>query len=135
MEQNVNSLQRFAEQGLEKLKDLKGYNNDASLIVACRNALYFYKAEAKKGPLMTDYFLKEEAFIKTKKQFDSKPSSKRTKQDIDQFNTAVNDINDALKTFNTTNKDLNKERGDTLDDWNKTYSRYMDTYMPKQQRQ
>ena len=83
MEQNVNSLQRFAEQGLEKLKDLKGYNNDASLIMACRNALYFYKAEAKKGPLMTDYFLKEEAFIKTKKQFDSKPSSKRTKQDID----------------------------------------------------
>jgi hypothetical protein len=135
MEQNINSLKRFAEQGLEKLKDLKGYNNDASLIVACRNALYFYKKEATKGPAMTDFFIKEEGFTKTKKQFDSKPSSKRTQQDVDQFNKAVNDINDALKGFNTTNNELNKERTSTLNDWNKTYSRYMDTYMPKQQRQ
>ena len=84
IEQNINSLQNFAEQGLEKLKDLKGYNNDGSLIVACRNILNFYKDEAKKGSAMTDFFLKEENFTKLKKQFDSKPGSKRTQQDIDQ---------------------------------------------------
>jgi hypothetical protein len=135
IEQNINSLQKFAEQGLEKLKELKGYNNDASLIAACRNALHFYKSEARKAAAMTDFFIKEEGFTKIKKQFDSKPSSKRTQQDVDQFNKAVNDINDALKNFNAINNDLNKERTSTLNDWNKTYSKYMDTYMPKQQRQ
>jgi hypothetical protein len=135
IEQNINSLQRFAEQGFEKLKDLKGYNNDGSLIVACRNALFFYKSEAEKGPAMTDYFIKEESFTKIKKQFETKPSSKRTQPDVDQFNKAVNDINEALKNFNATNNNLNKERTSMLNDWNKTYSKYMDEYMPKQQRQ
>ena len=63
IEQNINSLESFSEQGLEKLKGLKGYNNDASLIMACRNLLNFYKEEARKGSRMTDFFLKAENFI------------------------------------------------------------------------
>ena len=70
---------------------------------------------------------------KSNKLVNAKPSSKRTQQDVDQFNKTVNDINDALKIFNTTNNELNKERTSTLNDWNKTYSKYM--YMTKQQRQ
>ncbi|MEO7983162.1 MAG: hypothetical protein ABI688_03665, partial [Bacteroidota bacterium] len=45
IEQNLNSLQKFTEQGLEKLKDLKGYSNDATLIKAGRDALNFYQSE------------------------------------------------------------------------------------------
>ena len=134
IEQNINSLKKFAEEGLEKLKDLKGYNNDASLIAACRNALNFYKSEAKQGSVMTDYLLKEENFNKIKKQFEAKPSGKRTQQEVDNFNKAVNDINGALKNYNAVNADLNKQRTTILNDWNKTYSKYMDEYMPKQQR-
>ena len=52
LEQNINSLKKFSEDGLEKLKGLKGYQNDASLIAACRNALNFYKMEAGKGSLL-----------------------------------------------------------------------------------
>jgi len=70
-----------------------------------------------------------------KKQFDAKPAGKRTQQDVDNFNKAVNDINSALKTYNSVNADLNKQRSSMLNDWNKTYSKYMDEYMPKQQRQ
>ena len=135
IEQNINSLKKFAEEGLEKLKDLKGYKGDASLIAACRNALNFYRSEAGQGSTMTDYFLKEEDFNKMKKQFDAKPAGKRTQQDVDNFNKAVNDINSALKTYNSVNADLNKQRSSMLNDWNKTYSKYMDEYMPKQQRQ
>ena len=67
IEQNVNSLQSFSEQGLEKLKDMKGYNNDASLIIACRNLLNFYKDEAKKGFGYDRFFSESRKFCKTEK--------------------------------------------------------------------
>lgn len=134
VEQNINSLQNFAEEGLGKLKDMKGYNNDASLIIACRNLLNFYKEEAKKGAGLTDYFLKEESFMKMKKQFDSKPAAKRTQQDVDQFNKGVNDINAAGTAYNTLNKELNKQRTSTLDGWNKAVKKFMDDYIPVHQR-
>jgi hypothetical protein len=135
MEQDINALKKFAEEGLEKLKTAKGYEGDASLIVACRNMLNFYKSEALRSTALADYFLKEENFNKIKKQFDSKPSGKRTQQDIDEYNKAVNDINYARNNFNETNNSLNKERADGLNNWNKTYNNYLDDHMPKQARQ
>jgi hypothetical protein len=134
IEQNINSLQNFSEQGLEKLKELKGYNNDGSLIIACRNILNFYKDEAKKGSAMTDFFLKEENFTKLKKQFDSKPGSKRTQQDVDQFNKAVNDINSASNNFNAVNNELNKQRSKSLDGWNNAVKKYLDEHVPTQRK-
>ena len=134
IEQNLNSLQSFSEQGLEKLKELRGYNNDGSLIIACRNLLNFYKEESKKGTTMTDFYLKEENFAKLKKQFDSKPGSKRTQQDIDQFNKAVNDINTASNAYNAINNDLNKQRNNTLNGWNNAVKNFMDEYIPMQKR-
>jgi hypothetical protein len=133
IEQNLNSLESFADQGLEKLKDLKGYGGDASLIIACRNMLNFYKDEVKKGAAMTDYFLKEENFAKLKKQFDAK-GSKRTQQDIDQYNKGVNDMNAAGTTYNSTNNELNKQRTNSLNGWNNAVKKYMDAYIPTQQR-
>lgn len=135
IEQNLGTLNKFADEGLEKLKTMNGYKGDASLITACRNVLNFYKSEATRGAAYTDFYLKEENFQKIKKQFESKPSGKRTQQDIDQYNKAVNDMNAAVKTFNETNNALNKERNAALNDWNKTYNDYMDEYMPKQAKQ
>jgi len=131
VEQNLNSLQTFSEEGLEKLKELKAYNNDESLIVACRNILNFYLAEIKKMNSLTDYFLKEENFTKLKKKFDA---SKKTQKDVDEFNKAVNDINAAGKTYNETNAALNKERSSDLVDWDRSVKKYMDAYVPYQQR-
>jgi hypothetical protein len=134
IEQNINSLLNFSEQGIEKLKDIKGYNNDASLIIACRNLLTFYKDEAKKGSTLTDFLLKQENFMKLKKQFDSKPSSKRTQQDVDQFNKSVNEINASGSAYNSLNSDLNKQRSTNLNGWNNAVKKFMDTYIPTQQR-
>ncbi len=134
IEQNINSLQTFAEEGLEKLKDLKPYTGDASLVTACRNMLNFYKEEAKKSAAISDFVLKEENFNKIKKKFDSKPASSRTQQDVDEYNKAVNDMNAGVNSYNNTNNDLNRKRAQALDGWNNTVKRYMDTYVPQQKR-
>lgn len=132
IEQNLNSLQKFIEEGNQKLDTMKGYNNDASLIQAGKQALDYYKMEADKGSVISDFFLKQENFTKAKKLFDSKPAAKRTQQDVDQFNKAVNDINDAVNKYNALNTDLNKQRQKMLDNWNNTVKHYMDTYIPVQ---
>jgi hypothetical protein len=134
IEQNKNSLERFAIEGMAKLKEIKPFNNDPSMINACRQALAFYKIEATQMHMMTDFFLKEENFNKVKKNLETKPASKRTQQEIDQFNSAVKDFNDAVNSYNATNKDLNKQRSAALDEWNKTTKKYLDDYMPVQKK-
>ena len=131
IEQNINSLQKFSEQGLVTLKGMQGYNNDPILIDACAKTLEFFKQEADNGNAISDFFLKQENFEKLKKQFDK---SQRTQQDVDNYNKAVKDLNDALKQFNASNADMNKKRAVVIDDWNDAYKKYMDNYIPTQQR-
>ena len=49
--------------------------HDLELMLACRQALVFFKVEAGKMQVATDLLLKEESFDKIKKNFDSKSSS------------------------------------------------------------
>jgi hypothetical protein len=132
MEQSNSTLQKFAEEGLEKLKKIEGFNSDPSLVVACTELMNFYKMEAGKGSSLSEYFLKEENFAKLKKQFDAKPGSKRTQQDVDQYNKEVNELNDAMQVFNKTNNEMNKTRSSAINNWEKAYKKYMDNYMPTQ---
>lgn len=132
IEQNISSLKKFAEEGLEKLKSTDGYNNDPSLVVVCRDMMNFYKTEADKFSRITGYFLKEEHFMKLKKQFESKSKSQRTQQDVDQYNKAVNDINAEMQDYNNTHSELNKARTSALNNWEKVNKKYMDDYMPVQ---
>jgi hypothetical protein len=134
IEENKNSLKKFAEEGLKKLQSLKGYNNDPSIIVACREALQFYKTEADQTQVITDFVLKEENFNKAKKTFDSKPAAKRTKTEVDDYNKAVNDFNEAVNDYNKVNKQINKDREKILDNWNRLVKKYLDDYMPVQRK-
>jgi len=134
IEENKSSMKKFAEEGLKKLQGFKGYNNDPSIIVACREALQFYKREADQTEAVTDFLIKEDNFNKLKKSFDTKPASKRTQTDIDDFNKAVNDYNNAVNNFNNVNKQINKDREKILDNWNGTVKKYLDNYMPVQRK-
>jgi len=135
IEQNKSSLRKFAEEGITKLKTMKSFNNDPSLINACRDAMNFFKSETAKTRDITDFFLKDEAFTKLKKNFESKPAAKRTQQDIDQYNKGVNEINTAVNEFNSANKQLNKERQSAVNNWNNTVKNFLDEYMPVQRKQ
>jgi hypothetical protein len=135
LDQNINTLKKYSEEGMEKLKQMKGYNEDASLIAACHTALAFYKSESFKASTFTDFMVKEESFEKIKKLFESKPESKRTQKDVDEYNKAVNDMNTAVHTYNDVNQELNKERAEVLKQWNNTYDGYLSQYMPRQTKQ
>lgn len=131
IEQNKAALKAVAEEGLQKLQALTGYNNDGALMAACRQAMQFYKDEAGRMDFASDFLLLNETFEKTKKALESKPASQRTQKDIDEFNKGVNNINNAVNKYNNTNNAINRERQQVLDGWNNTVKRYLDNYMPK----
>jgi hypothetical protein len=72
IEQNKNSLAKYATDGLEKLKDLKAFQGDNSLLAACRNILNFYTKEAEKMSVVSDFFLAKERFETIKKEYEKK---------------------------------------------------------------
>ena len=130
MEQARSALSAYAVEGLKGLDTVKPYEGDPSLIASCRKALLFYqKAADKDVPKLTDFYVKQEEFDKLKKAFDAKGSS-RTKDDVDAYNKAVNDINAAAKGFNQTNQQVNNDRNATVNNWNDTEKKFNDEHTP-----
>jgi len=129
IEQARSSLVQYATEGLTALNDLRTFQTDPSLANACRDVLTFYKKMAETdAPKITDFFLKEEEFEKTKKTMDAK--SDRSKQDIDAYNKAVKEMNAAVNTFNQANNNINTSRNKVLANWENADKVFADTHMP-----
>lgn len=130
MEQSKNALLSYAQEGLEKLKTTKSFQGNSDLITVTRSILNFYVKEVK-GPInnITDYFLTKEKFESTKKEFEKKSSP--TKDDRDNYNKMVNEINKASQAYNSSNQTLYKERTDALNEYNKTVSNFFSEFTPR----
>lgn len=128
IEQSRSAMLKYAQEGLEKLKSVKSYKGDNSLIRVCTNNLNFYVKEADKVNAVNDYFLAKEKFDAIKKETDKK--NNRTKEDVDAYNKAVNDINKASGNYNSLMQELNNTRNENLKDWNQTMKTYFDEHTP-----
>lgn len=132
MEQNKNALLSTSNEGLDKLSKIQPFKGDANLKAACKNMLDFYKDEASsKMPDIIDFYMKKEKFDKIKTAFDAKSQSSRTKEDVDQYNTAANDMNASSNKYNSNNDALNKNRTNLLNKWNDAAAKFMDVHVPK----
>jgi hypothetical protein len=130
IEQNKNSLLRYAQEGLEKLKGIKSFQGDNTLASACKTVLKFYEKEVnEKMNTVSEFFLTQERFAAIKKEFEKKSSP--SKAEIDTYNKSVKDINTASNAFNNSNQSLNKDRSDILNDWNKTVNSFFDEHTPR----
>jgi hypothetical protein len=131
-EQARNSLIGFAKEGLEALKtdSLRTFQGNPALAVSCRDACQFYGSMAQNDiPKLTDFYLKEENFDKIKKSLEAKGNNK-TKEDVEQYNKAVKDINTSVNSFNQLNQDLNKRRQDVVQSWETSEKTFRDELIP-----
>lgn len=132
IEQNRSALSASAKEGLEKLKKIRPYDGDNSLVENLGNILRFYEDEAdNKIEAITNYYLKAENFATIQKSFDQKKEKDRTQDDVDQFNKAVNESNAAGERFNTTINEVNKNRTANLGRWNTSVDKFTDRHVPK----
>lgn len=125
MVQNQNNLKKYALEGLSMLDTMEVYADDPSLIMATQEMLQFYVDEAEAAQVMANFYLEKDNFERIKQALDAKPAKKRTQEDIDQYNAAVNTYNEATNAFNQTNEELNKQRNKFLNEWNKAGEKYI----------
>lgn len=131
IEQNRNALLSTVEEGLEKLKAVELYADDASMIIVTRDLLNFYTLEAEKhAPVVLEYFEANENFGKVQKAFEAKKEKDRKQEDFDTFNAAVNTVNAAVNAYNEGNEKMNKERAANIDNWNKTAEKFTMKHVP-----
>jgi hypothetical protein len=132
IEQSKNVLLKYTEESLQKLDTVKAYENDRSLIDACRKSILFYQSEAKEYmPVMLDFYVKEDNFAKIKKAFEAKKPNERTQESVNEYNTLVKEVNTAVEKYNKTNKMLNEKRVEIDENWNKATNRFVDVHTPK----
>lgn len=131
-EQARNSLIGFSQEGQAALQtdSLRTFQGNPALSAGCREALLFYGSMAKNEiPKLTDFYLKEENFNKIKKSLEAKGANK-TKEDVEQYNKAVKDINASVINFNQLNQDLNKNRQEVVENWEKAEKAFRDELIP-----
>ncbi|MNU62762.1 hypothetical protein D3C71_520000 [compost metagenome] len=132
IEQNRNALIAAAKEGLKKLEAVKPYANDKSMVEATKKLLNFYIDEAtNETPKMSDYFMKSENFEKVKKAFDEIPEKKRTQDNVNEYNKAINEMNAGVNAYNVANQSLNKKRSTLIEGWNGSADKFTDTHVPK----
>lgn len=129
LEQSKNSLRKFSEEGIEKLKTIKSFEGDNSVTGACKSLLQFYLRESDAISAASDFALAKVNFEKIKKDFEKK--SETSKADVKVYNDAVNDMNKKSQKYNQTINDLNKQRTESLNTWNKTVNQFFAEHTPK----
>ncbi len=130
IEQSRGALVKSCEEALPKLQGIGGYEGDATMIEACKKLIAFYKSEAEKTPVMTDYILKNDNFQKLKTAMDKKGGS-ASQDEADKFNQSVNEINAAVNVYNKANNELNQNRARLVDNYNNTHQAFMAKHVPR----
>lgn len=131
VEQTKNSMLKFSEEGLLKLDSIKPFKGDGSLANACRKVLEFQKQEAGKMDVIIDFLIKSDELDKMKKSYESKPAAKRTKEDVDAFNKAIENFNKSVEQYNKVNNELNAGRTRVRTHYDTTKKRFMDHHVPR----
>jgi hypothetical protein len=131
VEQSKSALLKYAQEGLTNIEGIKAFDGDNSLLMSFKNMMNFYVKEVNEGmKTISDFYLTKERFDLLQKELDKKGND-RTKDDIDNYNKGVKEINAASDKYNKTNKELNEMRKDALNDWNKAVNGFFDSHIPK----
>ncbi len=111
LEQSIAALADAAKEGKEKLKTVKAFKGDRSMINAVRTMHNFYANAAKSlYPPIVDFYLKKDNFEKLQKQIESKRKRDVTQKEANEFNAALKEYNSVVKDFNKYIDKLNKQR-------------------------
>ncbi|MFH0866566.1 MAG: hypothetical protein V1904_10240 [Bacteroidota bacterium] len=132
IEQNKNALLKSAMEGLALLDSIKAYKSDIALMTACKKALIFYKSEAvTKLQDIVDYYICTDKFDKINTAFEAKDKASLTQAELDEYNSAVEEVNKAGVKYNTANQKLTAERNTVIEGWNTAGQTFLDKHVPQ----
>lgn len=131
IQQNANTLKQYAEEGLEKLKTIQPYKGDSSLILATKKALEYYKKEAELYvPKITEFLMFNDKFENAKKTIESKSQKDRTKEEIDNYNVMVKQVNKEIENYNKANNLNFQDKQNAVNNWNVVAENFISKHVP-----
>lgn len=132
IQQNANALKQSAEEGLDILKTKTVYKNDKALIISTKATFDFFIDEVNNQiPVIVDFLVSKQDFETIQTILNKTPDNKRTKDQIDNFNKKVTDINKKTKMYNKANVTLNNNRQNSLNKLENTKANYLSRHIPK----
>ena len=69
-------------------------------------------------------------FQETKKIMDNKSAASRSKEEVDNFNKLVNELNKEVGNYNANNTKFNTERSNAINNWNATGTNFISKHVP-----
>lgn len=131
IQQNANTLVQYADEGLEKLKAIKPYKGDTSMINVTKKTLEFYKKQAQQFvPKIVSFIMFNDKFENAKKTMESKNAKDRTKEEIDNYNVMIKQVNKEIETYNKVNSTNFQEKGNLVNEWNATGENFISGHVP-----
>lgn len=133
IQQNASALIQYADEGLEKLKTVKPFNgNDNTMVLITKKALEYYKKEAQQyAPKVIDFLMFNEKFETAKKALESKSDKDRTKEEIENYNGMVKQINKEIDNYNKINNANLQEKNTIIGNWNVTGDNFISAHVPQ----
>jgi len=131
IQQNANALATAAKEGLEILKTKETYKKDQSIINATKKAFEFFIDEGENQiPKITEFLILNEDFEKIKNNLEQTAERKRTKEQIDNYNKKVKDVNKGADMYNKVNSQLNTNRQNAINGLNTANSNFLSKHIP-----
>lgn len=131
IQQNAATLIQYADEGLEKLKNIKPFGTDNSMVTATKKALEFYKKEGQQfAPKVVEFLMFNEKFENAKKSLESKSDKDRTKEEIDNYNGMVKQINKEIENYNKINNANYQENNAVINGWNTAGDTFISAHVP-----
>lgn len=132
IQQISSTLELYSDEGLKKMEEIKPFDKDASLIVATRKALEFYKKEAiVLTPKVISFLLSNKKLEEIKESLDSKNQKDRTFQEISDYNKLVNTSNKEIIEFNKLNSKFYQDKKNVISAWQQTGTDFISKHVPK----
>ena len=131
IQQNSAALIQYTDEGLAKLKAIQPYKSDASMMNVTKKALEFYKKQAQQYvPKIVDFLMFTEKFENTKKTLESKNAKDRSKEEVDNYNTMVKQVNKEIDNYNKLNSANFQEKNNILNELNTTGDNFISRHVP-----
>lgn len=131
IQQNANALVAAAKEGLELLETKEAYKKDQSVINATKKAFEFFIDEGENQiPIITEFLIVNEDFEKIKSTLEQTNERKRTKEQVDNYNKKVKEVNEGADNYNKVNAVLNTKRQNAINSLNNANANFLSKHIP-----
>lgn len=129
MEAARQSLLHSVSNGLQQLRAIENFDDDASLKYTAGEVLKFYKKLAESDiPQVREFFIVEANYSLVQKEFEKKPRRKHSQKEIDLYNSETKKYSDALARYNQLSGFIASGRKTTLYNWNGSKKIFMESH-------